>query len=206
MFGQFVRRLIACLATMVSLALVAIGPAQAQDKFAACKPIETAAFGNRVHVMCETPVDGRFPYFAVSTADPRNASRMLALIAGAQLGDKFLSVLFDPSDTSATTFGCNANNCRNIKALIVLERVPGRCEFDGTQRGCAGFCAAIGNRDRACPGYCAAVGNNTDPICPAFCPSHDDFRCPGNCVRHPDNPACDICNGPQASHNPQCQP
>lgn len=173
-------------------ALVVGGPvALAADQLSACKPAETAVFANRIHVRCETPVDGRFPFFAVSTADPRQANRWMALIMGAELGDKYLDVTFDPTDTSGAAFGCAVEDCRNIKALLMMERVPDRCEMDNTQRGCSGFCAANGNNDPGCPG---------------FCTSHDDMRCPGNCDRHPANPSCvaDPCDGPNSSHLPQC--
>ena len=171
------------------------GTAQAQNKFAACKPTETAVFPERIHVRCDMPVDGRFWYFAVPTTDSRNANRMLSLMIGAQLGDKFLSVLFDPADLSGGSFGCNVNDCRNIRALLMTERVPGKCEINSTQRGCPGFCAAVGNNDPDCPGYCE---RQADPRCQNFCqkaPPHPDCvveldRLDKKCRRHPDSPEC----------------
>ncbi len=172
------------------LACAAVGA----DQFSACKPAETAVFSNRIHVRCETPVDGHFPFFAVSTADPHQSNRLLSLMLGAELSDKYLDIQFDPADTSGSVFGCATANCRSIKALIVMERVPDRCELDNTQRRCPGFCASVGNNDPDCPGFCAA---------------HDDMRCTGNCQRHPTNPDCgidpaDLCSKPDSSHLPQC--
>lgn len=177
------------------LALLLVAPrCDAADQSSACKPIESAALVERIHVRCETAVDGKFAYFAASYADARQANRLLALIVGAELGDKYLSIVFDPLDTSGQTFGCLASDCRTIKGLVIIERVPNRCEIDNTQRGC--------------PAFCAAVGNN-DPICPGYCNSHDDMRCAGNCNRHPENPACtpdppDPCSEPNAPHRPNC--
>lgn len=165
----------------------------AADQLSACKPTETAVFANRIHVRCETPVNGRFAYFAISTAEPRHTNRMLALMLGAELGDKYLSVLFDPLDTSGADFGCLVNDCRNIKALVLMEHVPNRCELDNTQAGCAGFCAANGNND---------------PICPGFCSARDDMRCVDNCQRHPSNPLCEpvepVVQCIPGSRNPKC--
>jgi len=169
-------------------------PVPAAEQFSGCKPTESAVFADRIHVRCETAVDGRFQFFASPTSDPRQANRFLALMVGAELGDKYLNVLFDPTDAGGATFGCLANNCRRIVALAIMERVPGRCEIDNTQRKCPGFCDAVGGNDPDCPGYCS---------------SHDDMRCAGNCQRHPTNPECipeppDPCSGPQAPHLPQC--
>ena len=147
----------------------------AADQFSVCKPVETMVWSNRIHVLCEAPVDGKFPFFAVSTSDARVANRMLALMQAAQLSDRHLRILFDPADTSGTAFGCNANDCRRIKALASIDRIPDRCEIDATARGCPGFCAAIANNDITCP---------------AFCSTHDDSRCPQFCTRHPTDAEC----------------
>jgi hypothetical protein len=144
---------------------------------------------DHIHVVCEAPVDGKFPFFAVSTLDAKVANRMMALMQAAQLSDRYLRILFDAADTSGTAFGCNANNCRAIKALASIDRTPDRCEINATSRGCAGFCAAIANNDITCPGFCAAISNN-DITCPGFCSSHDDRRCPQFCTRHPTDPKC----------------
>ena len=177
------------IAVFLICSIAVLGTAAFADQLSACKPAETAVFSNRIHVRCETPVDGRFSYFAIATAEPHEANRLLALMVGAELGDKYLLVSFDPADTSGAAFGCAVETCRNIKALLIMERVPNACELNNTQRGCSGFCAA---------------NNNNDPICPGFCSSHDDMRCAGNCQRHPDNPACDRCSGPNRSHFPEC--
>ena len=188
------RRFLAVLAATAWMLSLWPASAPAADQFSACKPVESAVLPTHIHVLCQTPVDGRFPFFAITNVEPRQANRMLALMVGAELGDKFLRILFDPADTSGASFGCRVEDCRIIKALILIERTPAACEFDNTQLGCAGFCAAHANDDPSCPGYCA---------------SHDDERCAGNCTRHPANAACthdpDPCTGPNAGHNPACK-
>jgi len=177
----------------------------AQDKFSPCKPVEAATFANRVHVRCESPVDGKFSFFAVSTNDPKLAARTLSVIEAGQLGDKFIFVLFDPNDTSGPGFGCLLADCRPIKAAILTEERPGKCSIDNTQKSCPGFCAAGTNNssDRSCPGFCAAHPN--DRQCPAFCSTHDDMSCPGNCARHPDDVRCGATSDECANrHLPGC--
>jgi hypothetical protein len=182
------------------------GTALAQDKFSPCKPVESATFSNRVAVRCESPVDGKFSFFAVSTKDdPKLAARALSVIEAGQLGDKFIMVLFDPNDQTGNNFGCLLADCRPMKAAILTEERPGKCSIDNTQKGCPGFCAADGNNsnDRSCPGFCAA--HPDDRQCPGYCSTHDDMTCPGNCTRHPTNPKCnpnsDEC---QNRHLPGC--
>lgn len=182
-----------CSAGAVTLLLLGWIPAAfAAAQWSGCKPVETAVFPNRVHVKCETPVDRRFTFFAVPTTEPRFANRTLAILEGAELGDKYVFVRFDPDDLSGAQFGCETDNCRNLLGVALAERDPGRCEIDSTQSGCPAFCSVVANQDPSCPGYCE---------------SHDDMNCPGNCGRHPDNPECvpdsDPCQ--RNPHLPQCQ-
>ena len=93
----------------------------AQEKFALCKPVETFSFPGRVHVRCETPVDGVFVFFACSTQDAHFASRMLNLSMAAQVSQKTLSILFDPNDMSGVAFGCLAKDCRNLHGIGMTE-------------------------------------------------------------------------------------
>src|SRR5258706_15958550 len=80
---------------------------------ASCKPTEAASSSARVTVRCETRIDKRFRYFAVSTEqDPRFAARALSIIEAAQLGDKYLNILFDANDTTGQQWGCTPSDCR----------------------------------------------------------------------------------------------
>jgi hypothetical protein len=103
------------------MCLVSTRSSIAQEKWALCKPVETASFTNRVHVRCEIPVDGQFVFFAASTQDPRFASRMLNLSMVGQVSERTLSILFDPNDQSGVAFGCQANGCRNAHAVALTE-------------------------------------------------------------------------------------
>ena len=76
----------------------------AEDKWVLCQPVETVSFAGRVHVRCETPVDGVFWYFACSTGDARFASRMLNVGMAGQVAEKALLILFDPNDMSEGGF------------------------------------------------------------------------------------------------------
>ncbi|MDE3012439.1 MAG: hypothetical protein KGI67_16275, partial [Pseudomonadota bacterium] len=137
-------------------ALIALWPAaaSAQEKMAACRPVETAVFQNRIHVRCETPVDKRFPFFAVSTVDPRSANRFLSVAETAQVTERFVMVDFDSNDTSGSAFGCGADNCRVARAILLIDEVPSACSIDSSARGCPGFCPSVNNNDISCPGYC----------------------------------------------------
>lgn len=111
-------------ALVALLAVLSTNTGTAQEKFALCKPVETASFGNRVHVRCELPVDGKFLFFAVSTQDPRFASRFLNVSMVGQVSERTLNILFDPSDQSGAAFGCLANDCRNVHGVALTEIAP----------------------------------------------------------------------------------
>jgi len=160
--------------TAVLMLLGFSGAATAQQKWAACKPIETASFANRVHVRCEQPVDGKFTFFSVSTADPRLAARALSVFEAGQLGDKYVNVLFDPADQSGVAFGCLAHDCRAFTGVALRESLPGACEINSVQPSCPGFCNAQPNA----------------PGCPRYCGRNDDINCRGFCTRHPNDPEC----------------
>ncbi|HEY2946715.1 MAG TPA: hypothetical protein VGN09_30060, partial [Vicinamibacteria bacterium] len=117
------RTTLALRAALALMAVVSTTAGTAQEKFALCKPVETASFANRVHVRCEIPVDGQFVFFAASTQEPRFASRMLNLSMVGQVSEKTLSILFDPNDQSGVAFGCLANDCRNVHGIALTESV-----------------------------------------------------------------------------------
>lgn len=110
------------LAMAVSL-LCQTAEVRAAEKSAACKPVESAVFANRVHVRCELPVDGKFLYFAVPTSDPKFTNRALSVILIAQESGKVVTIVFDPLvdpvDAAGSSFGCNPGDCRRILAIIL---------------------------------------------------------------------------------------
>ena len=98
---------------------------RAAEKSAACKPVQSAVFANRIHVQCELPVDGKFPYFAAPTSEPRFANRALSVILIAQESGKVVTLVFDPLvdpvDDARQSFGCDPGDCRKILAIILDE-------------------------------------------------------------------------------------
>jgi hypothetical protein len=150
---------------------------------APCKPIEVGSVPARIHLKCEKPLDNRFNFFYLQTADdPRFAARALSVIEAAQLGDKFLTIQFDARFTLGNQLGCPLGElCRPLLAVTMVETpisTPGRCAFDPNRVGC--------------PAYCA----NTDDVnCPGFCTRHPGAQdCGKACVASPDNKQCaDFC-------------
>jgi hypothetical protein len=203
--GKCSKRL--CLAALLWLATLGIDRAALADQiWVSCKPVETATYAVRIHVKCASPIDFRFWYFAAPTTDPRFAARALSVMEAAQLGDKFLLVLFDPNDESGTAFGCLAADCRRFAAITMVEEPippPSSCVFDDNRVGCPGYCRT--HDDRSCPGYCTR--HPDDRNCPGYCGRHpDDRTCPDFCRRHPRDPDCqeeDPCI--RNPHLPQCQ-
>jgi hypothetical protein len=82
-----------------------------------------AVFLDRVHIFCAstTPVagapslDAGITWFAIPTGpDSAAASRFLSLLQTAVITAKPVWVELDPNDTSGSSFGCGAANCRRI--------------------------------------------------------------------------------------------
>lgn len=171
-----------------------------------CKPIEAATYANRIHVRCEQPIDDRFAFFAAATSDAKFAARALSVIEAAQLGDKFVYILFDPDDLTGAAFGCLNTDCRTIQAVTMSETPlppPDRCVFDTNRVGCPGYCAA--HDDIHCPGFCNR--HPTERGCPNFCTAHPTERgCPNFCDTHPSDRDCrDIDPCIRAPHRPDCR-
>lgn len=88
--------------------------------------IHLAVFSNRVHVYCPTttPIAGAAPmtpgvfWFAYPTSpDSANASRVMSLMQTAVIAGQPLWLQVDPLDTSGSSFGCAASDCRRISGL-----------------------------------------------------------------------------------------
>jgi hypothetical protein len=81
-----------------------------------CTPVFVAVFGNRVHVECAAAVGG-IKFFAVSTSNTAHAARILSTASTAQVAGRNLLIWYDPANTSGTSFGCGAGDCRTIDGL-----------------------------------------------------------------------------------------
>lgn len=78
-----------------------------------CTPIGVVVYAGREHVQCLESFSG-ISYFAVSTADPSHAARVLSVISTAQVAGRVVSILYDPADTSGAAIGCQPSSCRLI--------------------------------------------------------------------------------------------
>ncbi|GAB4263152.1 MAG: hypothetical protein Kow0080_01200 [Candidatus Promineifilaceae bacterium] len=84
-----------------------------------CTPYHVAVFSSRIHVRCQTAVNGIL-YFAFPTTNDAEAARILSLFTSAQVTGRLLQVLYDPADTTTgPAIGCGANDCRVITAVIL---------------------------------------------------------------------------------------
>lgn len=86
---------------------------QIAETWISCVPAGVVTYRIRVHVHCAAAVGG-ISYFAVSTTDSAYAARVLSTISAAQLAGRTLSILYDPSDLSGASIGCQTNDCRLI--------------------------------------------------------------------------------------------
>lgn len=81
-----------------------------------CTPANVVTYSTRVHVKCTAAISG-ISYFAVSTADASKAARVLSILSTANVAGRTLSILYDPADTSGTSIGCQAADCRLLQAV-----------------------------------------------------------------------------------------
>ncbi|MGE5123842.1 MAG: hypothetical protein ACM3H7_04945 [Acidobacteriaceae bacterium] len=81
-----------------------------------------AVFTTRVHIWCQstTPVGGApaltgISWFAFPTSpDSAGASRIFSILQSAKVTGGVVWVWVNPADTSGTSFGCGASDCRRI--------------------------------------------------------------------------------------------
>ena len=81
-----------------------------------CTPTRVASYTSRIHVRCASAVAGIL-YFAQSTANANDVARSLSLASTALVTGRDLNILYDPDDTSGTTLGCGATDCRLFTAI-----------------------------------------------------------------------------------------
>lgn len=105
-----------------AMALIAVALPARADQFA-CAPLGIADFGTHVRLNCNGGPN-EIHDFAIGTADPNRAARIMALGAGAILGGLNLDVSYDLQDTSGAAIGCDPNSCRLIQALALLGAPP----------------------------------------------------------------------------------
>ena len=80
-----------------------------------CTPVGVMTYSERVHVQCSSAIAG-ITYFAVSTADPAHAARVLNVITAAQALGRTVYLQFD-DNTASNPPGCLSGDCRLITAV-----------------------------------------------------------------------------------------
>ena len=88
----------------------------AKNTWISCTVDSVAVFASRIHVKCAEGHSGIY-YFAYPTTDDADANRFLGTLNTAYTLGTTLSILYDPADTSGTSYGCLAADCRPFKAL-----------------------------------------------------------------------------------------
>lgn len=113
LFGAF-------LATLAQAPVVSAAPA-----YHSCKVVDVmVAPGSRVHIRCDNGYPGNpsIVFFALPAASNDNilrANQVQSLGVAALAAGRPVSFTFDDADTSGTSFGCGANDCRRIIAVSI---------------------------------------------------------------------------------------
>jgi hypothetical protein len=109
-----------------ALAILPVGSAHAFNfKEDGCMVKDVAVFpGSRVHLHCTAALAGTsVEFLAVPSSNRDDANRLLATFLSAQSMKAPLDVQFDLDDTSASAFGCQAQDCRVPLGVIVMTPV-----------------------------------------------------------------------------------
>lgn len=83
-----------------------------------CKPVNVVVWNikPRVHVQCAASVSG-IKYFAYPSDDANAVARVLTILTAARASGSDVIINYDPADTSGVSKGCNASDCRLIRAI-----------------------------------------------------------------------------------------
>lgn len=97
---------------------LAAAPTAAAPVDVFCTPNQVVVFTEapRLHVRCDESFGGIF-FFATSTTDTAQASRILSLIQSALIAGRTLIINYDPDDLSGAAIGCQTNDCRLIRRI-----------------------------------------------------------------------------------------
>jgi hypothetical protein len=101
---------------LLFLSFLAPSAARAAEEFVSCDPVAVATFASRIHVRCAASVGGGIFYFAHSTQNAAAVQRVLTVLTAAQVAGRTLLILTDLADTSGTSIGCGAADCRPLRA------------------------------------------------------------------------------------------
>jgi hypothetical protein len=122
--SSFSKQRVSLIVCLISMLLAVAGTTEAANHWYQCNPpTHIGLFNDRLHVFCTTttPIAGApalnpaIAWFAVPTSpDSAAASRFMSLWQTSVLSLKPIWLFLDPSDTSGTTFGCAAADCRRV--------------------------------------------------------------------------------------------
>lgn len=101
---------------LACLGFLAPSAARAAEEAVACDPVAVAVFSSRIHVRCAASVGGGIFYFAHSTQNAADVQRLLTVLTAAQVAGRSLLIWTDLADTSGTSIGCGAADCRLLRA------------------------------------------------------------------------------------------
>lgn len=105
----------------VAVANQAAAPASPDAVWTPCTPANVAAYTSRIHVKCTASAPGGIWYFAASTANAAHTARLLSVLSTAHAAGRTLEILYEPSDTSGASIGCNPSDCRLMLAAAFLQ-------------------------------------------------------------------------------------
>lgn len=105
---------------LVVCALAAFARPAAAEVFIDCHIQVVGTFETRVHILCDQPFPSTtIQYFATPASNREMASRMEAIGLVAQVTGASVFVYFNLADTSGSSFGCQASDCRKITGIEV---------------------------------------------------------------------------------------
>jgi hypothetical protein len=107
-------------AALFGAALAASPAAAANSVYTGCHIMVVGTLTNRVHILCDQPYPGTgIQYFAVAASQRDHANQFVAIALAAQVTGATAYVYFDEADTSGSSIGCQATDCRLAKTLEI---------------------------------------------------------------------------------------
>jgi hypothetical protein len=106
----------------LSLAMIGSLAAAANAATFVCTPTKVAVLNNRMHAECSAAgTDGASTiyYWSVPTSDTAFANRFLSVVSSAIISGRQVEMVFNPGDTSGSTFGCDGSNCRRLQYFVL---------------------------------------------------------------------------------------
>jgi hypothetical protein len=97
-------------------------------EWASCTPVNVAQIEERIHIQCEQPVSvgaASIHFISLPTTggsdESQTAARFMAVGMTAIVTGKQVGFWFTAGDTSGSSYGCGADNCRKPTAFFLLR-------------------------------------------------------------------------------------